>query len=213
MQAWSHPYPRARITSWPTWAACREKRLPKKRGTCCVRREWPRSPDRHSSARGGAKICCASALPSKTPNSTKPVIGCANSKARPTFRRALEPGRHGAPVLSHEAHEDDSCTRLANPSRRQFWRDRVDDEQRKQVSQACRDKQRHVTMGDPDDVAGRQLKQDPADGSSHASDADDAGDSGLGEQVGGQSKEIGRPSLMPGGSKTHDGDHKPQVME
>ena len=71
---------RAPTTSWPALNACRAKRLRKKLGICCARPASPPWPDRRSSAKGAAKTCCASALPSRMPSWTKPANGCGSCK-------------------------------------------------------------------------------------------------------------------------------------
>ena len=61
-------------------APARAKRPPRKRGTCCARPAWPPLPDRRSSAPGAARICCASASPSRMRSSTRPASGCGSCK-------------------------------------------------------------------------------------------------------------------------------------
>ena len=56
------------------------KLLPRKRVSCCAKREWPQSPDRRSSVPAAARTCCAIASPSRMRSWTRPASGCGSSE-------------------------------------------------------------------------------------------------------------------------------------
>ena len=100
---------------------------------------------------------------------------------------------------------------IGEPRRLQLRHQEVDDAERDQVREPGHEEDRHVAAGALEDLADDDRDQHAADRARHAAQPDHGADGGLGEHVGDEREEVGRPALVGGGGEGDQQHRAPQA--